>query len=48
MLNILILRYLILGPFDRKRVFGVISGNLYVYALNHTSVFNTSVAKNAC
>ena len=38
-------RMIILGPFDRKRVFGVISGNLHVCAPNYTLVFNTSVAK---
>ena len=36
------------GPFDRKWVFGLISGNLCVYAPNHTLVFNTFLAKNAC
>ena len=35
------------GPFDRKWVIGVISGNLDVYAPNCTLVFNTSLAKNA-
>ena len=35
------------GPFDRKRVFGVISGNLRVCAPNNTLVFNTSLTKNA-
>ena len=38
----------IYGPFDRKWVFGVISGNLHVYALNYTLVFNIFLAKNAC
>ena len=36
------------GPFDRKRVFGVICGNLDVYVPNYTLVFNTSLAKNPC
>ena len=36
------------GPFDRKWVFGVISGNLHIYAPNYTLVFNTFLAKNAC
>ena len=40
-------RNFIIGPFDRKWVFGVISGNLHVYAPNYTLVFNTSLAKNA-
>ena len=31
---------LLFGPFDRKWVFGVISGNLHVYAPNYTLVFN--------
>ena len=29
------------GSFDRKRIFGVISGNLHVYAPNYTLVFTT-------
>ena len=39
---------IILGPFDRKRVIGMISGDVHVDAPNYTSVFHTSVVKNAC
>ena len=39
---------MIYGPFDRKRVFEVTSGNVHVYTPNYTLVFNTFLAKNAC